>query len=393
MRKLNLLLVLCLFLSSAVTFAQEEEYQRKKVDVPSVQPGTIKIDGKMDESAWTKAAQANILTSSGSEGFFNHYYEYGDPLTEPDYKSIYGRMLWSKDTLYLFYHVQEVKNDSLGLYFGRQFEADQVFVSLSNRLGIEKLEGSYNGSPFAAPNGPYHFFILGSKVTLNGGDTTFVPPQYRRTPGDSLRVFNAADIARWATTIDTNTATWDIEMAIYNPGINSQASIGFNLGGSQGSRKFMNEKDNDRTYSYYTWQPNIPDSTYGDPFGTGDPGMYNLVTSKYWALLNFVNTIPTGVKDERLGNMVPAKFALEQNYPNPFNPTTTIRFDVAKNGPVTLRVYNIVGQLVGTLINSRQFSPGKYEVTWNASSLASGMYIYTLEADGVMITRKMMLLK
>ncbi|MGE5682411.1 MAG: T9SS type A sorting domain-containing protein, partial [Bacillota bacterium] len=146
-------------------------------------------------------------------------------------------------------------------------------------------------------------------------------------------------------------------------------------------------------YSYYTWQPNIPDSTYGDPFGTGDPGMYNLVTSKYWALLNFVNTIPTGVKDERLGNMVPAKFALEQNYPNPFNPTTTIRFDVAKNGPVTLRVYNIVGQLVGTLINSRQFSPGKYEVTWNASSLASGMYIYTLEADGVMITRKMMLLK
>ncbi|MGE5683020.1 MAG: hypothetical protein ACM34K_19335, partial [Bacillota bacterium] len=81
MRKLNLLLVLCLFLSSAVTFAQEEEYQRKKVDVPSVQPGTIKIDGKMDESAWTKAAQANILTSSGSEGFFNHYYEYGDPLT------------------------------------------------------------------------------------------------------------------------------------------------------------------------------------------------------------------------------------------------------------------------------------------------------------------------
>ncbi|MDP4195566.1 MAG: T9SS type A sorting domain-containing protein, partial [Bacteroidota bacterium] len=348
------------------------------------------------ETAWQNAAHADILTSSGSEGFFNHYYSYGDPLKEPDYKEIYGRMLWSKDTLYLFYHVKEVKNDTLGLFFGKKFEADQVFVSLSNRLGIEKLEGSYNGAPYAAPNGPYHFFVIGDKVTLNGGDTTNVPEQYRRFPGDSLRVFNAADIVRWATMIDTNTATWDIEMAIYNPDINAQSSIGFNLGGSQGARKIQDPQSGDRTYSYYTWQPGTPNEPYsssGDPIGANDPGQYNLVTSKYWPLLDFVTAAATGVEGSKLGNAVPTKFNLEQNYPNPFNPSTTIRFDVAKNTLVTLKVYNVVGQLVATLVNGKQLSPGTYAVTWNASNLASGMYLYSFEADGNIITKKMMLIK
>ncbi|HEX2866395.1 MAG TPA: hypothetical protein VHO03_05105, partial [Ignavibacteriales bacterium] len=99
MRKLSVpFLALLLFAFMSISYAQE--YTRKVVDVPEVK-GKITIDGKMNESDWQNAAHADIITSSGSEGFFNKYYVYGDALTEPDYKEIYGRMLWSKDTLYL----------------------------------------------------------------------------------------------------------------------------------------------------------------------------------------------------------------------------------------------------------------------------------------------------
>jgi hypothetical protein len=371
-------------------------YVRKVVDVPMADSGTVKIDGKMDETAWTKAAHADILTSSGSEGFFNKYYPYGDALTEPDYKEIYGRMLWSKDTLYLFYHVQQVKNDTLGLYFGadpkkpEQWAGDQMFVGISSRLGIDSTKG-YNGTPYRAPDGPYYYFIYGDSVTLNGSNKVGVPPEWR-FPGDttSERTFYAKNICRYAVFIDTTTATWDVEMAIYQPDVAAQAKIGFNLGGNQGARK--EQGSGDHTYSYYTWQPSTPNDPYKDPVGLGDPGNSDLVTSRYWALLNFVSKL-SGVARDNSGNFIPSQFALTQNYPNPFNPSTTIRFEVPQLSNVTLKVYNIVGQVVATLVNDQTMSAGKYQVDWNASRLASGVYFYSLEAGSVHITKKLMLVK
>jgi len=90
-------------------------------------------------------------------------------------------------------------------------------------------------------------------------------------------------------------------------------------------------------------------------------------------------------------------FKLEQNYPNPFNPTTTITFSVSQESSIRLEVYNVIGQLVSLLVDSK-FSAGKYNVTWNANFKSSGLYFYKLKAigqDGVnfTLTKKMMLLK
>lgn len=85
-------------------------------------------------------------------------------------------------------------------------------------------------------------------------------------------------------------------------------------------------------------------------------------------------------------------FALDQNYPNPFNPTTTINYAVENSGAVTLSVYNLMGQKVAELVNETK-SAGSYNVTWNASQAASGMYYYRLEAGGQVLTRKMTLIK
>ncbi len=88
----------------------------------------------------------------------------------------------------------------------------------------------------------------------------------------------------------------------------------------------------------------------------------------------------------------PKEFKLEQNYPNPFNPTTRIRYQVSSLSEVSLKVYGILGSEAATLVNEKQ-EPGYYEVSWDASNLASGVYIYRLQAGSFISTKKMMLLR
>jgi hypothetical protein len=89
---------------------------------------------------------------------------------------------------------------------------------------------------------------------------------------------------------------------------------------------------------------------------------------------------------------IPAEYILEQNYPNPFNPSTVIRYTVPKQSRISLRVYDILGRVVADLVNEMK-EPGAYSVDFNASKLASGIYIYTLQADNVNFARKMMFMK
>ncbi len=90
---------------------------------------------------------------------------------------------------------------------------------------------------------------------------------------------------------------------------------------------------------------------------------------------------------------VPSVYYLEQNYPNPFNPTTTIRYGVPKSAKITIKIYDILGSEVMTLIDNLQHSPGKYEKVFNASYLGSGIYIYKIVAGSYVKLRKMILLK
>ncbi|OGV23310.1 MAG: hypothetical protein A3J84_00825 [Ignavibacteria bacterium RIFOXYA2_FULL_37_17] len=84
---------------------------------------------------------------------------------------------------------------------------------------------------------------------------------------------------------------------------------------------------------------------------------------------------------------------MRQNYPNPFNPSTKIRFDVSDNSPVTLSIYNAVGQLVTKLIDARSFAPGTYSVSWDAGKFSSGVYFYELKTNSFRQTMKMLLVK
>ena len=101
--------------------------------------------------------------------------------------------------------------------------------------------------------------------------------------------------------------------------------------------------------------------------------------------------VVTGVR-ERSTSGVPTSFVLDQNFPNPFNPTTTIHYSLPKGSHVTLRVFNLLGQEVATLID--EFEPAGFRsVQFNASSLASGIYIYSLQAGEFRAARKLLLIR
>ena len=133
----------------------------------------------------------------------------------------------------------------------------------------------------------------------------------------------------------------------------------------------------------------------GNPWLVGYAVGDNGTITKYTELL-----ITTDVK--QVSDLTPARFDLVQNYPNPFNPSTSISYDLASQAEVTLKVYNVLGQHVRTLVNTTQ-DAGTYEAVWDGrnidgSPVSSGVYLYRLEASSETGThyadmKKMVLMK
>jgi hypothetical protein len=95
---------------------------------------------------------------------------------------------------------------------------------------------------------------------------------------------------------------------------------------------------------------------------------------------------------EEVRTSVPEGHSLEQNYPNPFNPSTKIRFSLPKSGYVTLKVYDVLGREVETLVQGER-AAGSYSVEWTPNNLASGVYLYRIQAGAYTETKKLMLLR
>jgi hypothetical protein len=104
----------------------------------------------------------------------------------------------------------------------------------------------------------------------------------------------------------------------------------------------------------------------------------------------YVSVGAAGVKQEI--ELTPRVFSLSQNYPNPFNPSTVISWQLAVGNFVTLKVYDILGRMVKTLVNEQE-AGGTHSITFNTAGLPSGIYYYRIEAGSFTQTRKMVLLK
>ncbi len=96
--------------------------------------------------------------------------------------------------------------------------------------------------------------------------------------------------------------------------------------------------------------------------------------------------------DKTLQETIPNDYLLYQNYPNPFNPTTTIKYSVPQSSNVVIKVFDVLGKEITTLVNEEK-SVGTYELNWYAGNLPSGIYFYRIQTGDFIDTKKMILLK
>jgi hypothetical protein len=120
-----------------------------------------------------------------------------------------------------------------------------------------------------------------------------------------------------------------------------------------------------------------------------DPYSSKIVAGTYGRGVFISDRFVLSVDDER---SLPSEFVLSNNYPNPFNPKTTIKYSVPNLSFVTIKVFDVLGKEVASLVNDEK-SVGSYEVEFNAGNLSSGIYLYRLQAGSFVETKKMVLMK
>lgn len=169
-------------------------------------------------------------------------------------------------------------------------------------------------------------------------------------------------VLNWTTSTETNNAGFSVERKVNN---GNWITLGFING--HGSSTEINH------YSFI--DRNVPVGDYS----------YRLKQTDYDGSYKYSNEISAEVK-------IVNSFGLLQNYPNPFNPTTSIKYRIPSDEFVSLKIYDILGREVSTLVNQKQ-SRGEYTVRFDASNLNSGVYFYTISAGTYKDTKKMLLTK
>jgi hypothetical protein len=168
----------------------------------------------------------------------------------------------------------------------------------------------------------------------------------------------------WATATEVNNSGFEVQRSTDNKTFQTIS--------------FVNGKGTSTEVNHYN---------YTDSELEGGVYFYRLKQIDFDGTFEITNSIEVNVDE------IPASFSLNQNYPNPFNPETSISFSVAQNGLTKLVVYNSIGQQVTTLFNKNAEVGQLYKVNFDASKLSSGIYIYSLQQNNTIITKKMTLIK
>ena len=314
------------------------------------------------------------------------------PFTEPDYPSVYSTIRFAaidtNQTAPQSYQYQasgnvtnsisELKWDNTeptGYYIWTTndticvaFDAftggtlDSIKVALRRTGTIRGGIWEFTGFPRPTPLGKQ----LAYPITASINDSTSVP--------------YPVPFGNWTT----------VDLRSYNISTNQPFAVGFVIGRDPSSPGIMvTDYPSSDSYHSYTYFQSADNPSSG-------PNWYYVTSNDAGDkvaiyLIHAYVSIVTGIIKQDI-ELSPATYSLSQNYPNPFNPSTTIKFQVAKDGFISLKVYDILGNEIKTLVNEF-IRKGNYSVAFDATGLASGIYFYKLQTDGYTAVKKLMLLK
>jgi hypothetical protein len=330
-------------------------------------------------------------------------------------------IFWRSDTLSPFIK-QDLQSLGSDLYQA-EIPAQSVGTILHYYFSAQDTLSNVVNLPLGGPRFKFKFYVATDFITFDFEDGLFlwetggINNHWSLTSKDSCQgTFRLADSPpgeyqnntdSWATIKKTFDLT-NVEHPLlsfwhtYKFWSGDSGFVEINTDGGKGWEKLSEYADTQSDWI----QVNLPLDSYTEY--TNVRFRFHLVsdnadTADGWYIDDVqVNFKPTSVEEEPAS--VPLQFSLYQNYPNPFNPTTTIRFTVhgsqfTVHGPIhtTLRIYNVRGQLVKTLLDEEK-QPGDYSVIWdgkndNGEEVASGVYFYQLVIENNRITKKMVLLR
>jgi len=213
-------------------------------------------------------------------------------------------------------------------------------------------------------------FKTGNEGFAISGNFAYVPD------GDSLKIFNIADLMSPTLFSKIKTGGYGYVAAVAGD---------YCYVASEGTGVRAINISNPSSPVEDGFYDGVPQSR-----GVAADGKYVYVAEKGDGLTIYSNDLVTSLKDEK--GMIPENISLHQNYPNPFNPTTNIKIELREKSFVSLEVFNSIGQRITTLVNN-QLPAGSSNVSFDGSSLSTGVYLYRLQADGVTIAKKMTLIK
>jgi hypothetical protein len=315
---------------------------------PTAPPG-FAADGNLSE--WAGITPFRMFVSDGSGTVVTN-----TTIDDDADLSVNAYVAMDNDYLYIAYDVTDDQVSRWVSVNSWEVDCPDLFIGLYN------WHGAPHTSYQTGPQPDYHFRFNSNQVIIDN-------------LGQHV-VFDSSNVDYY----------WEEKFG--DPGYVVEAKISFaDIAAVNGSNLFsplvgmripidhaINDADGAPREGILTYSPNNQDQSWQD-------------VSRW--LYTWIGDQWVGVEDE---NNVVLSYELAQNYPNPFNPVTQIQYTIEQSSNVTLRVFDILGREVATLINENQ-NPGRYVVDFNASNFASGIYFYRLEAGSFIQVKKMILMK
>ncbi len=294
-----------------------------------------------------------------------------------------------------------------GLAIGYSFQsADTIFTGFDYSLGDTLLLVSKYESVPGADNDVASLYIFDSSNPLTGSEpgTPTLGPIANPATGQAdieagsinLRQYNSAQIM----IVDgiTVATSWDqfvpVELTSFIASVSgNNAILNWSTATETNNSGFeVERKSETSSWTKVGFVPGFGTTTDSKQYSFADNNLTVGIYSYRLKQIDFDGTFEYS-KVVEVDITAPSVFDLAQNYPNPFNPNTVIEYSVASPVNVTLTIYSVLGEQVAVLVNNQFTEAGKYTVQFNASNLASGTYIYRLQAGNFVSTKKMLLMK